>query len=86
MAIIGGILAGIGIIIMLIYGIIILIKAFQESVVWGICFMIVPFAAIVFIVKHWEVCKQPFLRYLMGLVVYIIGAFMLFPSLAASAS
>lgn len=73
MAIIGGILIGIGVIISLIYGIIILIKAFQESVLWGLGYIFVPFVGLVFIIMHWEQCKSPFLRSLIGVAIYIVG-------------
>ena len=81
MAIIGGILAAIGGIIMLIYGIILLIKAFQKSVWWGLGYMFVPFVGLVFVIMHWEMCKTPFLRMLIGAVIYGVGIGMMMPTL-----
>ncbi len=81
MSIIGGILVAIGGIIMLVYGIIILIKAFQEHILWGLGYLFIPFCALVFIIMHWEICKRPFLKSLLGLLIYAIGFAMLAPSM-----
>jgi len=43
-----------------------LVAAFKESVVWGLCVLIIPFAALVFLIKCWEAAKQPFLVAIMG--------------------
>lgn len=42
-------------------GIWLLIIAFQESIVWGLLYLFVPFASFVFVVMHWEKAKTPFL-------------------------
>ena len=81
MTVIGMILAGIGVIIMLIFGIILLIKAFQESVWWGLGYIFVPFVALIFIIKYWSICKKPFLYSLVGVVIYVIGMVLLVPSM-----
>lgn len=46
------------------YGIKLLILAFQESVLWGLGSLFVPFVSLIFIIMHWERCRSPFLRYL----------------------
>jgi hypothetical protein len=73
MEILGYILLGIGYIIAFIYGIILLIKAFQTHVGWGICYLFVPFAALVFVIKHWEICKKPFLMSLISIPLIAAG-------------
>ena len=83
MAVIGGILCAIGGIIMLIFGIILLIKAFQESVLWGLGYLFVPFVSLVFVIMHWDKCKSPFLKSLIGVAIYVVGIIMLAPTLAA---
>jgi len=40
--------------------------AFQESVAWGLGVLFVPFANIVFLFRHWDVAKKPFLISLLG--------------------
>ena len=76
------ILMGIGGIIMFIFGIILLIKAFQESVLWGLGYLLVPFVGLVFIIKFWDICKTPFLYSLLGTAIYIVGMLMMGPSMS----
>ena len=85
MFIIGAILAAIGGIIMFVYGIILLIQAFKESILWGLGYLFVPFCSLVFIFMHWDKCKTPFLRLLIGLVIYAVGFGLLTPSLIEKA-
>ncbi len=82
MSIIGGILAAIGCIIALIYGIILLIKAFKESVWWGLGSLFVPFVGLIFVFMHWNICKKPFLMALLGTVIYAVGFALMMPALA----
>lgn len=69
------VLAGIG---MLVFGVQILILAFKTSIGWGLASLIIPFAALVFVFKYWDAAKQPFLRSLMCLPVYLIGLALMF--------
>ncbi len=77
MAILGMALVGIGVIISLIFGIQLIILAFKESTGWGLAYLFLPFASLVFIVKFWEVCKKPFLWSLVAVVIMVVGAMML---------
>ena len=81
MAIIGGILTAIGTILILIYGIIILIIASQKSILWGLGCLFVPFCSLVFVIMHWDDCKKPFLKMLVGIVLNAVGVGLLTPSL-----
>ncbi|MGJ3248751.1 MAG: tetratricopeptide repeat protein [Elainellaceae cyanobacterium] len=71
-----------GYLIMLTGGIWGLILAFQDSAVWGLLYLFVPFAAIVFVIKKWSripVRKSFFLQiggFLVGLLGILGFAFM----------
>lgn len=73
MAIVGMIFYVIGAIIALVFGVILLIKAFKESVLWGLAYLFIPFASLVFVVKYWDECKDPFLKLLICIPFYIVG-------------
>ena len=76
MEILGGILIIIGSLIGLVYGIILLVKAFQVSILWGLAYLLIPFAALVFIIVHWEVAKKPFLMSLLSIPFVVVGLMM----------
>jgi hypothetical protein len=65
-----------------------IVKAFQESVGWGIAVLLVPFANLVFAIKHWGVAKKPFLLSLVGglLSLVIVAAPFVLVGFAASKS
>ena len=72
----------IGSLIALVYGILLLVKAFQVSILWGLAYLLIPFAALVFIIVHWEVAKKPFLMSLLSIPFIVIGL-ILAPDMAA---
>ena len=76
MELVGGILIAIGTLIALVYGIILIVKAFQVSIWWGLAYLLIPFAALVFIIVHWEVAKKPFLMSLLCIPFIFIGLFL----------
>ena len=82
MGFIGTILVVIGAIIALIFGIILLIKAFKTSIWWGLGYLFVPFVSLVFVFMHWEQCKKPFLYVVAGIVLAIAGSFLGGPDIA----
>lgn len=59
---------------MLVFGIQILITAFKTSTGWGLISLLVPLGVFVFIAKHWEATKTPFLRSVMAFVVALVGS------------
>ena len=67
------ILTVIAAIIAVIYGVTLIIKAFQVSVWWGLGYMFVPFVALIFIVMHWQVAKEPFVKSLIAIPLMILG-------------
>ena len=64
----------IGALVFLYGGIIFLITAFRESVLWGIGCLLVPLVNVFFLITHWEDTKTPFLIQLAGGVVMILAA------------
>lgn len=66
-------LAAIGGIVMLIAGLLLLVKAFQTSVLWGLGYIFVPFVSLVFVIMHWQETKKPFLYLLAGSAVMVVG-------------
>ncbi len=83
MEILGLIFIVVGALIALVYSIILIVKAFQTSVWWGLGYIFVPFVALVFIIMHWEVAKKPFLMGLICIPFFIVGI-MLSPEMAAA--
>jgi hypothetical protein len=63
----------IGWLVSLVGGIMLLIVAFKENILWGLGCIFVPFVALIFIVMHWEASKKPFFIELAGAVLVIIG-------------
>lgn len=74
MPIVGLILLFVGLVISLVGGIMLLIKAFQTSVLWGLGSIFVPFVSLIFVITHWDIAKRPFLISLVGAVILIIGS------------
>jgi hypothetical protein len=73
MGTLGMVLIGIGAVIALVYGIILLVKAFQTSVWWGLGYIFVPFVSLIFVITHWQVAKKPFLMSLISIPFIGLG-------------
>ena len=73
MGILGTLLAIVGGVGMLIFGIQILVLAFKKSLGWGLASLLIPFVVFVFVAQNWEACKTPFLRWAMCLPVWLVG-------------
>ncbi len=73
MEIIGAISLIIGVIISVIYGIILLIRAFEAGILWGLGYIFIPFVSLVFVIVHWEEAKSPFLKGLLAIPFLIVG-------------
>ncbi len=54
-------------------GIVLLTKAFQTSIMWGLGYIFVPFVSLIFVAMYWNDTKKPFLYMLGGLAVFIVG-------------
>lgn len=72
---------GIALLISLIYGIKLLILAFKESVLWGLGSIFIPFVGLIFVIMHWEQAKGPFLKSLLAIPFFAIGAFLFISSM-----
>ena len=66
-----GVLFVIGLIISMVGGVWLLVKAFQQSVMWGLGSMFVPFVSIIFVISYWDDAKQPFFISLAGTAFFI---------------
>ena len=64
----------IGALISIVFGIQLLITAFQTSILWGLGYIFVPFDSLIFVIVHWTEAKKPFLRGLIGIPFIILGA------------
>jgi len=73
MSTIGLIFLVIGAIISLVGGIWILVLAFQESVLWGLGCLFVPLVMLIFVIMFWNKASRPFLIYLGGVLVILLG-------------
>jgi hypothetical protein len=69
------VLIGIGLIVCFVSGIWSLVVAFQRHVLWGLAYLLVPFASLVFLFVAWAEAKKPFLIGLVGLLIATIGVF-----------
>ena len=66
-------LMGIGGLVNLVGGIMVLIVAFKESVIWGLASFFVPLVIFYFVFTHWEDSKKGFLISVAGFGSMIIG-------------
>ena len=58
----------------LVFAIIILVKAFKTSVLWGLVSLFIPFVILIFVFTHWAQTKQAFLYWVVCWVLMIIGS------------
>ena len=80
MEVIGMILMAVGMIVAFIGGIWFLVVAFQESVLWGVGCLLVPFVSLIFLIMYWDVAGKPFLIQLAGVVPMFAGMMMMGPN------
>ncbi|HEU0154133.1 MAG TPA: hypothetical protein VFQ84_12400 [Arenimonas sp.] len=63
-----------GLILMVIGGLWTLFAAFSTSIWWGLgCLLFSP-AALVFLILHWDVAKNPFFLQLVGVALWYFGS------------
>ena len=65
---------------MFIAGVLILVKAFQTSVLWGLGYIFVPFVSLIFVVLYWQETKKPFLYLVGGAAILLVGVVLGHPS------
>ena len=67
----------IGCLVAAIFGLVLLIKAFKESVGWGFIVLLIPILGlIIFIAKNWSVAGKSFLAWLVSGIVACVGLVM----------
>lgn len=52
-----------------------LVAAFRVNVWWGVACLVVPFASLVFLFKHWDVARRGFFIGLLGSCIAVGGVF-----------
>lgn len=65
------IIAMLGVVLSLVGGIWLVVKAFQNSILWGIGCLLIPLVGLFFALRHWEEAKTPFLIALTGVIIRI---------------
>jgi hypothetical protein len=70
---VGLIILIIGYIIGIVGGLMLLVLAFQESALWGLGCLFVPFVSIIFIIMYWDDAKNAFFISLGGSVLIFLG-------------
>jgi glutaredoxin len=69
---------GISIAAMLIGGIMCIAAAFRHGILWGLAYLFVPFANLVFIIKYWSEAKKGFFISAAGCCVFL-GLYFIYP-------
>ena len=54
-----------------------LIVTFQESVLWGLGCMLIPFVSLFFLVAHWEDAASPFWLSVLGTLITLMAVFLM---------
>jgi hypothetical protein len=67
------ILSIIGAVLCVIGALWLVVLAFQESILWGLGSLIVPFVSLIFALTHWEEAKTPFLTAIVGAILIFVG-------------
>src|SRR4249920_422960 len=66
-----GICMVISVVVMLIGGVMMIVAAFRQSILWGLAYLLIPFAALVFLFKHWSEAKKGFFINLAGACAFL---------------
>lgn len=70
----------ISLLVVVVGSVMILVAAFRQSVLWGLAYLLIPFAGLVFIVKYWDESKQGAKILGVGIVLLILGALLAGPA------
>jgi len=68
----------VSVVVMLVGGVMMVVTAFRQGVVWGVAYLLVPFAALVFLFKYWNEAKKGFYINLVGACAFV-GCCLSFP-------
>ena len=72
-------LIAIGSLLLLVGGIWAIVVAFRRSIVWGLCYLFVPFAALVFLFVAWADVRRAFFTNLVGCAILCGGLYLAMP-------
>ena len=81
----GFVLAGLGLYAIVLGGLWLLVKAFKQSVLWGLLSLFIPLANVVFGLKYWSEGGRPLLIHVGGFLAMIGGGFLLAMTMAEKA-
>jgi hypothetical protein len=73
LAILGLLVALAGLLFAVVCGLWFTLETFNESLLWGLACLFIPFASLVFLVAHWDRAAKPFLFSLAGVGVMMFG-------------
>jgi hypothetical protein len=62
-----------GVVVMAIAGVVLLIKAFEQSISRGLAYALVPFVSLIFVALYWHDTKKPFFYLLGGFAALAVG-------------
>jgi hypothetical protein len=65
----------VGSVILLIGLLLIAVQAFKKSILWGLAVLLIPFAALVFVVRYWQEGRNGFLVSVVGLLISAISLY-----------
>ncbi len=71
-----GLIAFAGVIAIVAGGFWMLVRAFSESILWGLGCLFLPLVSLFFLIVHWRQAKDPFFLQLMGIGVIFGAAFL----------
>ena len=71
---------GLAALVMVVGSLMVIVAAFRQSVLWGLAYLFLPFAALVFIIKYWAEAKAGFLTSMVGFLA-VIGAIFAVPEI-----
>ena len=77
MQIIGICVVLVGALMSLVFSIMLIIRAFQASIVWGLVYLFVPFGAFIFIITNWDKSWKPLMGMVLGIVLVFLGSMLL---------
>ena len=72
-ALLGLLIALFGLLVITVCSIWFIIETFNESVLWGLACLFIPFASLGFLIVHWDRAGKPFLYSLGGIGVVLFG-------------
>ncbi len=74
MQIIGALLMLSGVVGAIFFGILLVVRAFETSLVWGLVYLLVPFGAFIFIITNWGKTWRPLAFQILSFIAVFAGA------------